>query len=203
MQTYGSTLRLEEGLHELTPRTVYEIGCRAGEVLKQLHDQATEAVHLVGYDISPQAHELSIPRRGKRLRFQLKDFLEEKDVSFDVILLIDLIEHLADSRFCVESKRGADNKILNISLELSAQAALRSSFFTAVRQSAGHLHYFTKETALATLRDVDYEVLDYFYTGSAVDLPRSRRGRGWPSSRGNYSSRCTRIWPPAGWAAFR
>jgi hypothetical protein len=28
----------------------------------------------------------------------------------------------------------------------------------------GHLHYFTKETALATLQDTGYEIQDYFFT---------------------------------------
>ncbi len=28
----------------------------------------------------------------------------------------------------------------------------------------GHLHFFTKETALITLSDLGYDVIDYFYT---------------------------------------
>jgi len=33
-----------------------------------------------------------------------------------------------------------------------------------------HLHYFSKETALRTLEDAGYEVLDYFYTPRSVEL---------------------------------
>jgi len=33
-----------------------------------------------------------------------------------------------------------------------------------MRQKYGHLHYFTKETALATLADAGYQVIDSFYT---------------------------------------
>ena len=33
-----------------------------------------------------------------------------------------------------------------------------------MREQFGHLHYFSKETALATLTDAGYEVVDYSYT---------------------------------------
>jgi hypothetical protein len=50
------------------------------------------------------------------------------------------------------------------------------------RQQAGHLHYFTKETALATLRDTGYDVVDWFYTAGAIANPRSVKARlaSWP-----------------------
>ena len=40
-----------------------------------------------------------------------------------------------------------------------------------LRNSVGHLHYFTRETALATLVDSGYIVLDFFYTTGILDLP--------------------------------
>jgi len=45
----------------------------------------------------------------------------------------------------------------------------------ARRHSVGHIHYFTKETALATLQDTGYKVVDYFYTRGALELS----DRGW------------------------
>jgi hypothetical protein len=42
----------------------------------------------------------------------------------------------------------------------------------AKRKLVGHLHYFTKETALATLTDAGFEVQDYFYTAGSLDLPQ-------------------------------
>ena len=38
------------------------------------------------------------------------------------------------------------------------------------RRALGHLHYFTRETAFATLQDSGYIVLDWFYTPAGVDL---------------------------------
>lgn len=48
----------------------------------------------------------------------------------------------------------------------------------SVRRWVGHLHYFTKETALANLNDTGYQVIDYFYTAGSVELPN----RGWKSN---------------------
>lgn len=62
-------------------------------------------------------------------------------------------------------------KIFHIPLDLSAQIVLRSSPILKKRYSVGHIHYFTKETAIATLIDTGYEILDCFFTAGATDLP--------------------------------
>ena len=45
------------------------------------------------------------------------------------------------------------------------------------REEVGHLHYFTKETALATLRDAGYEIVDWCYTPGALLNPRSLKAK--------------------------
>jgi len=45
------------------------------------------------------------------------------------------------------------------------------------RRSVGHIHHFSKETALATLEDCGYRVIDHFYTSGRTDLG----GLGWKS----------------------
>ena len=59
--------------HGLSPRTVCEVGCGAGEILRQLHDRMGGDVRFVGYEISPQAYELSRTRATERLEFRLQD----------------------------------------------------------------------------------------------------------------------------------
>ena len=68
--------------------------------------------------------------------------------------------------------------IFHIPLDLSVQTVLRSSPIIKARQSVGHIHYFTKETALETLKDTGYEIVDYFYTGGSLELPN----RGWKAN---------------------
>jgi hypothetical protein len=46
-----------------------------------------------------------------------------------------------------------------------------------MRRQLGHIHFFTKDNALATLRDAGYEVVDWFYTHGALEAAsRSAKG---------------------------
>src|SRR5574342_1191152 len=59
--------------HDLSPRTIGEVGCGAGEVLRQLQVRMDPACELWGYDISPYALELCQSRANARLHFKLAD----------------------------------------------------------------------------------------------------------------------------------
>ena len=150
--------------HNLAPQTICEAGCGAGEVLKQLQDNLPQDCSFFGYDISPQAIDLCRSRANERLHFVLGDIKREKDVHFDLMLVLDVIEHLEDYfSFLREIRPKSSYKIFQIPLDLSVQTVLRSTPLIRDRKQFGHIHYFNKETALQTLADVGYEVLDYFY----------------------------------------
>lgn len=126
---------------------------------------------LLGYEISPQAFELCKSRSNDRLHFKLEDFTKEKGVFFDLILLMDVIEHLEDYfSFLREIKLKGQFKILHIPLDLSMNTVV-SGKLIKFRETYGHIHHFTKDIALQMLKDVDYEVLDYFYTSQSIELP--------------------------------
>src|SRR5271168_991083 len=82
--------------HNLPLSAVAEVGCGAGEILTQLQRRAPADSEFWGYDISPQSHEMAIERANERLHFRLADLTSEPDVHFDLLLVIDLIEHLDD-----------------------------------------------------------------------------------------------------------
>src|SRR6185312_3596254 len=88
-------LRLIES-HGLTPRTICEVGCGAGEVLRQLQLALPDDTEFTGYDISPQAIELAQPRADAHLHFHLGDFTQEDTGSYDMLLVLDVLEHLED-----------------------------------------------------------------------------------------------------------
>jgi len=75
-------------------------------------------------------------------------------------------------------KEKAEYKIFHIPLDLSVQTVFRASPIVKVRASVGHIHYFTKETALETLKDTGYQIIDYVYTGGSLELPN----RGWKAN---------------------
>src|SRR5205823_13237221 len=82
--------------NRVSPATVCEVGCGAGEVLTQLQQRLSGEPTFWGYDISPQAMELAKRRANERLRFRLGDIGDIEDGYFELILVLDVIEHLAD-----------------------------------------------------------------------------------------------------------
>ena len=100
----------------------------------------------------------------------MKDLLEEQTASFDVLLAIDVFEHIDDYLgFLKKVKNKARFKVFHIPLDLSLQTLFRVSPILKQRESVGHLHYFFKDTALATLKYCGYDVIDSFYTAAGVD----------------------------------
>jgi hypothetical protein len=164
--------------NNIAPTTLCEIGCGAGEILNCLANDLGANVQFSGYEISPQAFDICNKKEKQNLHFFLKDLLDERDASFDVVAAIDVFEHIEDYFGFLRRLRTKGNyKIFHIPLDLSVQSVLRGSPILKVRSSIGHIHYFTKETALATLKDSGYDVVDYFYT-NALELPN----RGWKAN---------------------
>lgn len=155
--------------HRLTPRTVGDIGCGAGEVLRLLQESLDPACRFWGYDISPQAVAMGQGRANDRLQFKVADVCDDDHVPFDLVLALDVIEHVPDYFGLLEAIRGkGELKIFHIPLDLSVQSVLRRHALGKRRHLHGHLHYFTRETALATLTEVGYEILDHFFTPHGV-----------------------------------
>lgn len=162
--------------NQLRPRTVAEIGCGAGEILKQLQSSMPEETRFVGFEISPQAFEICQQKSNERLNFRNDDPLADADSHYDLLLVIDVFEHVDDYLgFLRGLKSKAEYKIFHIPLDLSVQSVFRAAPIIHARKTVGHLHYFTKETALASLKDTGYEIVDYFHTAGSLELPN----RGW------------------------
>jgi len=160
--------------HNLQPATLCEIGCGAGEILSRLHEEL-HATKFFGYEISPQAFELSVTREKERLHFIHGDLLETQE-KFNLLLCIDVFEHIPNYLFFLEKLRGhADRFIFHIPLDLSLLTVLRPARLVQVRYGVGHLHTFTYEIALAVLRDSGYEILDSFFTAGGLELPKNKR----------------------------
>jgi Methyltransferase domain len=153
----------------INPKTIAEIGCGAGEILNQMHQQMSNDVHFTGYDISIDAINLARERTKERLEYKHENLLEV-DATFDLMLMMDVFEHVDDYLgFLRASRNKATYNIFHIPLDLSAQTVYRNRLMDA-RKSVGHLHYFMKETALATLKDTGYEIVDHFYTPGSLEL---------------------------------
>jgi SAM-dependent methyltransferase len=171
--------------HGIAPRTVCEVGCGSGEVLVGLAARLDRGTQYVGYDISPDAYRLCSRKSTANLQFRLADLTQE-ETHFDLALAIDVFEHVEDYfGFLRKLRTRARHKIFHIPLELSALAVMRSRPLIDARRSVGHIHHFSKETALAALEDTGYRVLDHFHTSGRTELG----GLGWKSRLLKYPRR--------------
>jgi SAM-dependent methyltransferase len=156
----------------LAPKTVCDVGCGAGLVLSELQSHLPPDCACWGYDVSPDALAMSAGRANDRLRFRMRDIRKDEcDTYFDLLLMLDVFEHVEDYMGLVRSVRSkAKQKLFHIPLDLSVQAVLRKNGLLLRRDHHAHLHYFTRETALRTLTDVGYTIVDYFYTPRCIEL---------------------------------
>jgi cyclopropane fatty-acyl-phospholipid synthase-like methyltransferase len=150
-------------LQSLSPRTVAEVGCGAGEILVQLSKYLPNT-RFVGYEISPQAFALCTSRANERIEYVNSDLCEVEDTPYDLVLCIDVFEHIEDYfTFLRRLRRKGRAFIFNIPLDMNVQMVARNTPIMMVRERVGHLHYFSKDSALATLRDCGYKAESWIY----------------------------------------
>ncbi len=150
--------------NRIAPKRICDVGCGVGEVLRLVQKGMPEDCTFLGYEISPQAFALCQRRANERLRFTNSDIRCEKSVHFDLMLLMDVLEHLEDYfSFLRDLQPKSEYKIIHIPLDISVRTVLFNEPID-FRAAYGHLHYFTKDVALQMLVDVGYEVVDWLYT---------------------------------------
>ena len=156
----------------ITPQRIGDVGCGVGEILALLQERMDPSCTFWGYDIAPKAIERARMKENDRLHFTLADFTQVDDAPFDLILLIDMIEHVENCfQFLREVKTKGKYIMIQFSLDLTVGALLRPRTLLGFRSThghVGHLHYFTKNIALAMLEDLGYEIVDFMYTPEPV-----------------------------------
>lgn len=89
-------------------------------------------------------------------------------------MMIDVFEHVDNYiDFIKDTKESARYKIFHIPLDLSLYALLFNKPMKE-RAGVGHLHYWYKDTALATIEYCGLKVLDYAYTPAAIEVNNRR-----------------------------
>lgn len=153
----------------LRPESIVDIGCGTGGVLEVMAG-ALSGRRLVGYDPSLQA--LGMVTRSDRVEIRAgtaKDVHEH----YDLLLSLDVFEHVEDYIGFLRSLRPlADWFVFHIPLDASAQTVMREKPLLYARSTVGHLHYFTRGTALATLETAGFLIAD-----DRLLFPRDMPGR--------------------------
>lgn len=158
--------------NHLAPKSIVEVGCGAGGILASLHD-AMPDVEYSGFEIAPDAAKFWQKHAAKKITFSICDFLQEKTAHFDVLLLLDVFEHVPNPFEFLSALRGrADYYVFHIPLDLSAISVAREHPLLMVRKKVGHIHYYTKGLALSLLDECGYELIDWLYTGASFTAPQ-------------------------------
>lgn len=140
------------------PATIAEIGCGPGVILSSLADQMEG--DFFGFDLSPEA--IAMSRFHERVKLRVGS-IEDMD-KYDMVLCIDVMEHIEDIFGFLRSLRSKGGVFLfHIPLDMNCYGLLRRCPVGS-RKAMGHLHYFDRHTALATLAECGYQVEDWFFT---------------------------------------
>jgi hypothetical protein len=84
---------------------------------------------------------------------------------------MDVVEHVEDYIGLLKGIKDCGHyKVFNIPLDMSATAVLRNTPIMHARQSVGHLHYFSRDTALATLEHCGYRIIREEYNHPFSDV---------------------------------
>ena len=158
--------------HGCQPKSIVEIGCGSGAVLAALRARFSQA-ELAGFDIAPGAERFWQAPSRQGIRFGLGDYLAMEEPVPDLVLVLDVLEHLGNPwEFLARLRPRCKLAAFHFPLDLSASSVIRERPLLHVREKVGHLHYFTRGLALALLEESGFEVVEARYTGAAFDAPQ-------------------------------
>lgn len=156
----------------ITPYSICDLGCGAGGVLAQLRKKYPD-IELFGYDIAPDAACFWPKHKQEKITFVSGDFFKLNTKTYDVILLLDVIEHVSDPfRFLNALLDKSKYFIFHIPLDLSAINLIREKPILYARKKAFHINYFTKNLALSLLEECGFKIIEWKYSGAAFNNPR-------------------------------
>lgn len=165
--------------NNINPEKIIEVGCGAGGILQGLSTRNPSINSLSGFDISPHAIALAKKKETNKIKFFNTDFLFDETDNADVLLVIDVVEHVGDYYgFLDKLKSRSKYFVFHIPLDMSCRNLLKPHTIKQQRDSVGHIHYFTRDTIEWALKDTGYLILDWFYTKPLIDTEQAKTIKG-------------------------
>lgn len=144
--------------NNIRPTSIVDVGCGSGKHAYLLASEFN--VPTIGLDISERS--LRYAREQfihKNLEFLLLPISEWK-CRASLGIMFDVFEHIEDYfGFLRQAREKADYWVFNIPLDMTVLSVLRSAYILS-RNQFGHLHYFSEKSAIATLEDCGFQLLD-------------------------------------------
>jgi 2-polyprenyl-3-methyl-5-hydroxy-6-metoxy-1,4-benzoquinol methylase len=160
---------------EIAPglKSIGDIGCGSGDILAQLAVRVPTANLLEGWELAPEAYALTKRHTLSQISFHNKSLFDFPGSKYDLMMAMDVFEHVSDYLGFLEKLREHGERfVFHIPLDASALTIFNEEHVLRnKREEIGHLHYFTKYSALATLEDAGYKILNYKFTHAKVFPP--------------------------------
>lgn len=102
----------------------------------------------------------------------LGDFNKINTEVYDVLWMLDVLEHVRDPfTFLEDARKFATYFVFHILLDPSVTTGARGFPLLDGRLKVEQLHYYTQDLALATLNDTGYEIVEWRYTSASLKSP--------------------------------
>jgi SAM-dependent methyltransferase len=153
------------GSQDISKNRILEVGCGGG-FLSSLLSRA--GANVVATDMSINATQ-SVKDRGvtKSLSFDAGQSWPFKDYSFEVVIMLDVIEHIEDDIACLQEARRVLCRGGTALLTVPAHQFLFSSWDKVV----GHYRRYSKSLIRLVLRDVGFQPILISYYNTLSFLP--------------------------------
>jgi predicted TPR repeat methyltransferase len=151
--------------HPIQLKTICEAGCGSGAILQNLQNELPKETQFWGYDISPDAIAIAQQKTNAQLQFQLLDITQANTQKFDLLLVIDVLEHLENYFIFLQSiQTKSTYTLFHIPLDMSLWSLFREKMLIESKQKVGHMHNFTEDFVKSILQDYGFEIVDSIYT---------------------------------------
>ena len=164
-------LLLKSKINYRSFKNIVELGCGSGQILSQAKkSNFFDTNNFSGYDINPKAINLA-KKLDNSINFYDKDFFQEKfNTKFDLIICSDVFEHIENNyEFLKKLIKKGNYFLFNIPLEISLLSLIRQNkVFSNSYSSVGHLHYYSKKTAMITLEHCKYNIISLNYAKNRI-----------------------------------
>lgn len=163
-------------------KTLADIGCGTGAIVGILSKDYPQS-RMEGFEVSPYAHDLSRKRASDNLSFSMENAFQSGK-QFDVTMAIDVVEHVENPFEFLRAMRTMSRwQVIHIPLDMNALAVGRGWVLPEARRALGHIHYFSRDSALSMIAEAGLETIDSFYTAWAIDQSYKtwkKRLAAWP-----------------------
>lgn len=158
--------------HQVQPHGIVEIGCGSGAVLEAMRAHFPSA-ECHGFDIAPDLEKIWAEAPSSGIKLQLGDFLDSDVQDPDLIMLIDVLEHVGNPWEFLAKLKGKSGYVgIHFPLDLSAVSVLRETPLLHVREKVGHLHFFTRNLAEILVQEAGFEIMEARFTNAAIEGPQ-------------------------------